>query len=127
MWLLSTSKHDSVSQPRPGLPGVIPGLWDTGRDRAAAASTLFWVPGLNPSLATCRWGESIDRQFPVHPSAWFCIPQHRFASFSTHLRMAPEVPPSIWGDRAQFCPNNKIFFFHSGLLPQQRCCKESCR
>ena len=58
----------------------------------------------------------------VHPSAWlyspqhcFCILLHRFASLSTHLRMTPEVPRAVWGDKAWFCPDNTIFFFFLGF------------
>lgn len=102
--------------------GVTPALRDTGRGRAAPASTMSWVPGLDPLLCATDGRESIDSSLcslpvcciPLHPSAWLCIP-----SASPRIILHPSAPICIQFQRCHspfgvtepsFVPAIKSFF-----------------
>lgn len=126
--------HSQGSGCHPALPGVVPVF------SAAATSPLFWISALNPSFAVSTASPEHQPAAPrtssqcnpslcmvLHPSASPLHPPHIVLHPSSALlHLAPEVPHSVWGDRAQLCPDNEICF-SAGLLPQWPCCKESCR
>lgn len=126
--------HSQGSGCHPALPGVVPVF------SAAATSPVFWISALNPSFAVFTASPEHQPAAPrtssqcnpslymaLHPSASPLHPPHIVLHPSSALlHLAPEVPHSVWGDRAQLCPDNEICF-SAGLLPQWLCCEESCR